>query len=406
MPVPPVEGQTVNAARDTLEKAGLKLGRVNPSNGTGVVFQQSLAPNRCVPIGTSVDIWIKDATPAPAATEEVPDLRGQSPLGAALALTMRGLHYGGSSKEQSNEVAPGRIFNQQPAAGTRVPKGATVVVTLAEAETKTLGPQETLRVKSNVNGPAIPKELVTFVATAQGSPHTIQYEFDFGDGHKSAPSDSPEARHSYTQDGNYTVTVTAILDGGVNQVTASTDVSVHDAPQGVTLDVSPRPVNEKQPVTFTASVYPPEPAPRRYTFQFGDKHEEVSETPSVTHAYQDNSVYHPFVTIQTAHGHKASSQPIALIVVPPPLSVWMIVVIGAGVALSGSALGVAGYKIWQRIVTQGISSNLRPGQVIIRLQTADGGVKEDDFQFHTVASGGVVRVEEQASVVRGVEVQR
>src|SRR5579859_3379725 len=69
-PVPPVEGQTVNAARDTLEKAGLKLGRVNPSNGTGVVFQQSLAPNRCVPIGTSVDIWIKNATPAPAATEE------------------------------------------------------------------------------------------------------------------------------------------------------------------------------------------------------------------------------------------------------------------------------------------------------------------------------------------------
>jgi len=284
-------------------------------------------------------------------------------------------------------------------------------VTLAEAvpaaaPSKTPALQETLSLKSNLNSPAIPGELVTFVATAQGSAKSIEYQFDFGDGQKSVPSDSPQARHTYMRDENYTVTVTAILDGGVGQVTASTNVSVHESPQVVTLDVSPRSVAEKQPVTFTAQVYPPEPMPLRYTFQFGDKSENVSATPSVTYAYRQNKVYHPFVTILTAHGHKASSQPIALIVVPPPLSVWVIVLIGAGVALSGSALGVAGYKIWQRIVTQGISSNLRPGQVIIRLQTAHGGLKEDDFQFHKVPCRGVVKVEERVQVVRGVEVQR
>ncbi|HTA56901.1 MAG TPA: PASTA domain-containing protein [Candidatus Baltobacteraceae bacterium] len=156
----------------------MRLGKVLPSNGNGVVFRQSLEANRCVPLSTPVDVWIENVAPPPAV--EVPDLRGQSSLGATLLLTIRGLKYGGSSKEQSREVAPGKIFSQQPAAGSMVPKGTTVVVTLAEPVTvppptpyKPSPPQETLTLKSNLYGPAIPGELVTFTGVAQGSAHTI-----------------------------------------------------------------------------------------------------------------------------------------------------------------------------------------------------------------------------------------
>lgn len=403
--VPQVEGQPVNATRATLEKAGLKLGRVVPPDGNGVVFRQSVEPNRCVPMGTTIDIWINNVTSAPTTTVEVPDLRGQSPFGAALVLAIRGLRYGGSSKEQSNEVAPGKIFNQQPPAKARVPKGTAVVVTLAEAvPVPPLPPQETLTLESNLNGPAIPGELVTFTASAQGSAHTIQFRFNFGDGQESSLSDSPQARHSYAQDGNYIVTVTATLDGGARQLAASTEIGVHEAPQGVTLDVSPIPLHEKEGATFTAQVYPPEPVPIQYVFHFGDNNAITSRTPSVTYAYQQSTTYHPSVTITMEHNHKASSRPISLIVLPPlppPLPTWMIVLIVAGVLVA-----VAGYKVLQRIVTGRISYNLRPGEVVIRLHTLDGGLKEGEFQFHTTPFQSVVKVEERASVVRNVEVQR
>jgi len=411
VPVPPLQGQTVQAASRKLQEFRLRLGKVLPSNGNGVVFRQSLEANRCVPLSTPVDVWIENVAPPPAV--EVPDLRGQSSLGATLLLTIRGLKYGGSSKEQSGEVAPGKIFSQQPAAGSMVPKGTTVVVTLAEPVTvppptpyRPSPPQETLTLKSNLYGPAIPGELVTFTGVAQGSAHTIQFRFNFGDGQESSSSDSPLARHSYAQDGNYIVTVTAILDGGASQLTASTDIGVHEAPQVISLGVSPTPVYEKQQAMFTAQVYPPEPAPSRYVFQFGDKSELASQTPSVSYAYQQSKTYHPFVTILTAHGHKASSQPISLIVVPPGMSTWKIVLIAAGLLLSASVLGVAGYKILQRIVTRGISYNLRPGEVMVRLQSPDGRLKEDEIQFHTTHFAGVITVPIHTLVVRSVEVQK
>jgi hypothetical protein len=411
VPVPPLERLTVEAASRALQKAGLKLGTVNPADGKGVVFRQSLDSNRCVPIGTVVDIWIQNTASEPATTVEVPDLRGKSPLEAAVVLLARGLRPGGSLTEQSNAVAPGKIVNQQPEAGTRVPKGTAVVVTVAAESTaspprRTPALQETLTLKSNLHGPAIPRELVTFVATAEGSARSIQYQFDFGDGQKTPPSNSSQAQHVYRQDGNYTATVTAILDGGVSQVTASTDVSVHDAPQIVTLDVSPRPVNEKQPVTFTAHVHPPEPTPLRYTFHFGDKGGEVSGTPSVTYVYQRNGVYQPVVTILTAHQHKVSSEPIAVIVVPVPPSAWMIVLAVAGVIASATLVGVITYKVVQMGVTLRISSNLRPRGVTVRLQASHEGIDEDEFQFHTDHSPGVIVVADRASLVHSVEVRK
>ncbi len=379
------------------------------------MFRQSLDPNRCVPIGTFVDIWVQNTGSEPATTVEVPALRGKSPLGAALVLWTRGLRPSGSLKEQSNAVAPGRIVNQQPEAGIRVPKGTAVVVTVAVEATasppaprKTPVPQETLTLKSNLNGPAIPGELVTFVATAEGSAKSIQYQFNFGDGQTSPPSNRPQPQHVYRQDGNYTATVTVILDGGVGQVTASTEVSVHDAPhpQVVTLEVSPRPVNEKQPVTFTAHIDPPEPTPLRYTFHFGDKSEEVSGTPSVTYAYQQNGVYQSAVTILTAHNHKASSQPMAVMVMPAPPSAWMIVLAVAGVVASAALIGVISYKVVQMGVTLRISSNLRPRGVTVRLQATHEGLKEDEFQFRTDHSPGVIVVADRASVVHSVEVRK
>lgn len=408
MPVPPVVGQTLSDAKETLAGAGFQMVRVNPPNGTGVVVRQD---PKCAQAQTPIDIWVKNPDSAVATTVQVPDLHGKSLLEAAIVLTLKGLRPGGSSKEQSNIVAPNRIVSQEPAAGSLVPKGTTVVVTVAVPPPN----KETLIVKSNLNRPAIPGEPVTFIASAQGPAQTIQYQFDFGDGQKSPASESPQARHAYAKDGNYMATVTAILDGGVGQVTASTDVSVHEAPAGVheapqfvTLDVSPRRVEEKQPVTFTAHVYPPEPAPARYTFHFGDRSEEVSETPSVTHPYQQNSVYHPSVTILTAHGHNASSHPIRLIVVVPvpPLPWWVIALVAAGLVASVAFVAFVGHKLLQRWVTRRIRLNLRPGEVTMPLQSLHGGLEEDEFQFHTNHSPGVIVVQERASVVHRVKVRK
>jgi beta-lactam-binding protein with PASTA domain len=79
VPVPPLERLMAEAARGALQKVGLKLGSVNPSDGKGIVFRQSLEPNRCVPIGSAVNIWLENPTPPPATTVEVPNLRGKSP---------------------------------------------------------------------------------------------------------------------------------------------------------------------------------------------------------------------------------------------------------------------------------------------------------------------------------------
>ena len=408
-PVPPVVRQTVSDAIRTLEGAGFKDVNVNPANGIGVVVQQNPGPNQCAqPDTTTVDIWVRNTALPPATTVEVPDLRGKSPVEALPLLWMRGLHAGGSTTQQSNQVAPGTILSQQPEAGTLVPKGTAVVVTLAQAVTGPTVAHETLTLKSNLNGLARPREPVTFTAAAQGPAHTIQYQFDFGDGTKSPASSSPQAQHVYTQDGNYTTTVTAILDGGVGQETASTEVSVHDSPhpQVVRLRVSPRPGNEKRPVTFTAHVDPPEPAPLIYTFNFGDKSDEVSETPSVTHAYQQNGIYYPFVTIPTAHKHKASSHPIRLVVVVPPPPVWVIALVIAGVAASAAFLGVVGYKLLQQWVTRGISSKLRLGEVTERLQASHVRLEESESQFHTTHSAAVIMVPALASAVRSVEVRK
>ena len=73
--------------------------------------------------------------------------------------------------------------------------------------------------------------------------------------------------------------------------------------------------------------------------------------------------------------------------------------------MSAGAVAGAGYKLLRRSASQGISSNLRPGELTVRLQSAGGGLGEDEYQFHTIHSPNVVTVEDRGSLVRSVEVQ-
>lgn len=53
--------------------------------------------------------------------------------------------------------------------------------------------------------------------TASGTGSNVRYRWDFGDGSGTDWSSSPDASHVYAQPGLYTVTVTAIDDGGIEQ---------------------------------------------------------------------------------------------------------------------------------------------------------------------------------------------
>src|SRR5262249_31875105 len=90
-------------------------------------------------------------------------------------------------------------------------------------------------------------------------------------------------------------------------------------------------------------------------------------------------------------------QQIAVIVVPVPLSAWMIVLAVAGVVASATLVGIVGYKLMQNGVTLRISSNLRPRGVTVRLQASHEGLNEDEFQFHTDHSPGVIAVADRAA---------
>lgn len=104
-----------------LRSRGLELGAVS---GTGdVVREQSHAPGVMVPTGTTVDITVGSTVPPQVV---VPDLIGMTVDEARAEASEAGLFLGNDANGDST------VEGQQPAAGTRVPAGSAVTVTLTE----------------------------------------------------------------------------------------------------------------------------------------------------------------------------------------------------------------------------------------------------------------------------------
>ncbi|MCU0723162.1 MAG: PASTA domain-containing protein, partial [Planctomycetes bacterium] len=133
--VPDLAGLTLEAAKAALEQAGLALGEATPAPGQGApgtVVSQNPAKGAKAAKGSPVSVEGGAAAPAPPpppAPEEaeVPDLEGKTVDEAKAALEAAGLALG-TSKKALGKGQPGRILSQDPAKGSKLPKGGSVNV--------------------------------------------------------------------------------------------------------------------------------------------------------------------------------------------------------------------------------------------------------------------------------------
>jgi serine/threonine-protein kinase len=124
VPVPPVVGQTQAAATAQLKADGFAV-KVNDDYsdqfGVGLVTKQQPGNGSRLAKGGTVDIWVSRG---PASTT-LQDLSGFSPAAVAAYLAKYGL-VGHELFGTSATVPKGQVYRQRPAAGTPLPRGATV----------------------------------------------------------------------------------------------------------------------------------------------------------------------------------------------------------------------------------------------------------------------------------------
>lgn len=128
--VPNFAGLTLAQAQNALNKLGLEskiLEQESSDAAPGTVIGQAPAANTIVPKGVMVVLTVAKAS----ATTPVPSVTGLSKSDAQAQLTAAGLVLGTVSEEGSTDVGPGTVLAQDPVAGTSVPDGAAVSLTVA-----------------------------------------------------------------------------------------------------------------------------------------------------------------------------------------------------------------------------------------------------------------------------------
>ena len=132
--VPPVVGQTLNAAKQQLAAVGLDYSSSEePSDRPqGEVIDQSPTAGTRVDPGSTVTLVVSSG---PEDTRvSVPALVGQTQSSAESQLTAAGLVP--SVQTQSTTIQPqdGKVIDQSPGSGTKVAEGSTVVITVGKYE--------------------------------------------------------------------------------------------------------------------------------------------------------------------------------------------------------------------------------------------------------------------------------
>ena len=137
--VPDLRGRNRQAAMAALTDAELVPGetRAREAEGpAGVVTEQAPRAGERVELGTAVQLWV--AVPIRV---QVPDLRGSTRDASRNLLRARRLVLGSMESRISSGV-PGRILDQQPAAGARVEAGTAVTIWIAAAAPPDLTPPQ------------------------------------------------------------------------------------------------------------------------------------------------------------------------------------------------------------------------------------------------------------------------
>lgn len=129
--IPVFKGMTMQEAAATMDKLGLKLGKVDSvisdQVAAGNVVESDPPRGTEVAVGSTVDLMVSAGkTPIPAAKITVPKLIGIRLERAKAMLRNLGLEVDNVSYQVSTEWYEGYVIGQRPAAGTDVPKGTAV----------------------------------------------------------------------------------------------------------------------------------------------------------------------------------------------------------------------------------------------------------------------------------------
>ncbi len=145
-PVPDVKGKTPEQAQKAIEGAGFLTGTVtydeNAEGAQGAVIAQMPAGGTTAKKGESVSITVAGAEPV-----IVPSLVGTQQTAATAALAAVGLKLGDPISDFSTTVVSGAVIQQEPPAGTRVPKGTAISVVVSKGAKPVAPPASSARVK-------------------------------------------------------------------------------------------------------------------------------------------------------------------------------------------------------------------------------------------------------------------
>ena len=140
-------------------------------------------------------------------------------------------------------------------------------------------------------------------STAQQGHSILSYQWDFGDG--SSDSSGPAVNHTYTNPGNYQVTLRVTDDQGSWHQTGRT-VTVYATPNrlpSVRIN-APESGVEGLSLTFSASGSDPDGNPIEYSWTFGDG--SAAQGVSTTHAFSQAGTYTVTVTVTDSRNGQAS----------------------------------------------------------------------------------------------------
>ena len=124
--VPNVVGDTIDTARSKLAAAGFPVAikeKEDDSQPAGTVISQDPEAEATTPEGTTVTIIVATST----GTVEIANVAGKTPDEARLALTKAGFRIAVQT-EASPTVAAGAVTRTDPPAGTKVDRGAAVII--------------------------------------------------------------------------------------------------------------------------------------------------------------------------------------------------------------------------------------------------------------------------------------
>jgi uncharacterized repeat protein (TIGR01451 family) len=140
---------------------------------------------------------------------------------------------------------------------------------------------------------------LTGTATTDGTP--LSYTWDWGEG---PVAGGLTASHVYTQDGSYTVVLTATDTCGYSDaVSATIDVAAPSIVAGFSFSPDPAQVMVEWPVVFTDTSTTDGPAIVAWHWDFGDG--ESATGAAVSHAYLEPGTYTVTLTVTDALGYSA-----------------------------------------------------------------------------------------------------